>query len=71
MLPSGSTVRPADGAPFSAGGGGVLVCADHSGVDLDQPTDVTGRIGLGLDLEVGVGALAYRHEEEELVQGAA
>ncbi|WSA74807.1 hypothetical protein OG930_03790 [Streptomyces sp. NBC_01799] len=52
---SGSTVRPADGAPFSAGGGGMLVCADRSGVDLDQPIDVTGRIGLGLDWLESVG----------------
>ncbi|MFF0052238.1 hypothetical protein [Streptomyces sp. NPDC005498] len=30
--------------------------ADHTGVDLDGPTDVTGRIGLGLDLLEGVRA---------------
>ncbi|WP_435846475.1 hypothetical protein, partial [Streptomyces lavendulae] len=33
--------------PFSAGGGGVLVGADNGGVDLDQPIDVTGCVGLG------------------------
>ncbi|MGW1735249.1 hypothetical protein [Streptomyces sp. NPDC001999] len=30
--------------------------ADHTGVDLDEPTDVTGRIGLGLDPLEGVRA---------------
>ncbi|MER5687861.1 hypothetical protein [Streptomyces sp. NPDC002205] len=70
MLSSGSTVRPADGAPFSAGGGGLLVCADHSGVDLDQPIDVTGRIGLGLDLEVGWDHSRIATRKTELVQGA-
>lgn len=33
----------------------MLVCADDSGVDLDQPIDVTSRIGLGPDLLEGVG----------------
>jgi hypothetical protein len=48
-----SPVCPVGAAPFSAGGGGVLVGADHGGVDLDQPVDVAGRIRLGLDLYAG------------------
>ncbi|CAM5347628.1 hypothetical protein SGLAM104S_04066 [Streptomyces glaucescens] len=47
-------VRPADAAPFSAGGGGVLVSADDGGVDLDQPVDVAGRVGVGLDCRARV-----------------
>ncbi|MER5688190.1 hypothetical protein [Streptomyces sp. NPDC002205] len=49
-----SQVGAESAGPLSAGGG-VLVCADDSGVDLDQPIDVTGRIGLDLDLLEGVG----------------
>lgn len=41
-------------------GGGVLVGADGGGVDLDQPVDVTGFVGLGLDLLKGSGAHAVR-----------
>lgn len=44
------------------------MCADHSGVDLDQPIDVTGRIGL--DLEVGWDHSRIATRKTELVQGA-
>ncbi|WP_328629954.1 hypothetical protein OHA88_03960 [Streptomyces sp. NBC_00353] len=47
----------------------MLVCADHSGVDLDQPIDVTGRIGLGLDSEVGWDHSRIATRKTELVQG--
>ena len=54
-----SSDRPAAAAPFSAGGD-VLVSADDGGVDLDQPVDVTGGVGPGLDLLQGPGGTRRR-----------
>ena len=47
-------VRPAGAAPLSPRGGGVLVSADDGRVDLDQPVDVAGRVGVDLDLLQGL-----------------